>query len=249
MRAEDSRATVVAEDSQESIRPSIPDAAAQPGSKPSTAPEGPGMSVQEALGHAPLVLAGLVVAFVGSAPLAGAWFVACRSAYVLLVGFWLHAEAKHAALSRRLGQEAAWLKFSARAARLMVGDAVAFGALCVATRGTFVLPGPSWLVFAAGALLVVLGVGTKAWAAASLPKGTFYWRDFFVPAQHRTRILSGPYRWISNPMYTVGYAQAYGLAILLGSGPGLAGAVLAQLAILALAALVERPHFRGIGPK
>ena len=202
------------------------------------------MSVREAIGHAPLVLAGIVVAILGSTPLAVAWFVMCRSAYVLLVGFWLHTEAKHGTLSRRLGQEAAWLRFRARAARLMVGDAAAFGALCVVTRGSFV---PPWFAVAVGVLLIVLGVGTKAWATATLPDGAFYWRDFFVPAKNRTRIVSGPYRWISNPMYTVGYAQAYGLAILLGSGPGLAGAALAQLTILALAALVERPHFRGIG--
>jgi protein-S-isoprenylcysteine O-methyltransferase Ste14 len=235
----ENRQSAVATDPRES-RPSLPDSAAPSEARATT--------LQEALGHAPLVLGGLGVAIVGSAPLAEAWFVACRAAYVLLVGYWLHAEAKHSALSRRHGQEA-WLKFRARAEWLMVGDSIAFGALCIVTRGTIALPVPLWLTVAAGVLLIVLGVGTKAWATATLPKGVFYWRDFFVPAEHRTRTLKGPYRWISNPMYTVGYAHAYGLAVLLGSGPGLVGAALAQLAILALAALVERPHFRGIGRK
>jgi protein-S-isoprenylcysteine O-methyltransferase Ste14 len=188
------------------------------------------------------VLAGLAVAVVGAVPLAKAWFVASRLAYVLFVGLSLRAESRSGALSRREGPEAAWWRFRARASRLMVGDVIAFGALCVATRGTFAFPWPSWFGLAAGILLIVLGVGTKAWATANLAEGSFYWRDFFVRAAHRSRSASGPYRWLSNPMYTVGYAHAYGFAVLVGSGPGLAGAVFAQLVILLLAVLVERPH-------
>ncbi len=199
------------------------------------------------MGHAPLVLAGLAVAVVGSVSLAVAWFVASRLAYVVLVGLWLRAQSKAGTLSPRGGPDAAWRRFRDRASRLMVGDAIAFGALCVVTRGTFALPGPTWLGLAAGALLVVLGVGIKVWATRHLDEGSFYWRDFFVPAAHGRRSASGPYRWMSNPMYTVGYAHAYGFAVLLGSGPGLAGAVFAQLAIALLAALVERPHVHRLG--
>lgn len=249
MGTENRRASAVATNPREGIRASSSGSAAPPGreQRPSAVSDLYG-SVRDATSHAPLVLAGFAVAIIGSAPLAAAWFGACRLAYVFLVGFWLHSESKHGALSRKHGMGAAWPRFRARAARLMVGDSIAFGALCVVTRGTFALPVPRWLALAAGVLLVVLGVGTKAWATATLPKGAFYWRDFFVPAQHRTRTVSGPYRWVSNPMYTLGYAHAYGFAVLLGSGPGLAGGALAQLAIILLAVLVERPHFRGIGP-
>lgn len=187
------------------------------------------------------------MAVAGSAAVASAWFVACRLAYVLFVGLSLRAESKHGTLSRREGPEAAWLKFRARASWIMVGDAVAFGALCVVTRATFVLPGPAWPWLAAGALLVLIGVGTKAWATVHLAEGSFYWRDFFVPVEDRSRSASGPYRWLSNPMYTVGYAHAYGFALLMGSGAGLAGAVFSQLAISLLASQVERPHVHRLG--
>jgi protein-S-isoprenylcysteine O-methyltransferase Ste14 len=245
---ENSRARAFLVDPREVERATSHDAAAQRGEEQSTPAviEGVGR-FREMAGHGPLVLAGLAVAIAGSTPLAEAWFVACRSAYVFLVGYWLHVQSKHGALTRKHGHDA-WPRFRARAARLMVADSIAFGALCVVTRGTLALPVSRWLALLAGVLLVGIGVGTKAWATATLPRGAFYWRDFFVPAQHRTRIVSGPYRWISNPMYTVGYAHAYGFAVLLDSGPGLAGAVLAQLAMLALAALVERPHFRAIDP-
>lgn len=205
-------------------------------------------SVQELAGHAPLVLAGLAVAAVGVAPLAEAWFIASRLAYVLYVGLSLRAESRTRALSRRAGPEAAWSRFRARASKLMLGDALAFGALCVVTRGTFDLPGPSWLGLAAGLLLIALGIGTKTWATAHLPDGSFYWRDFFVQPAHTSRSTSGPYRWLSNPMYSVGYSHAYGFALLTGSGPGLAAAAFAQLAVLLLATLVERPHVRRLAP-
>lgn len=201
-------------------------------------------SCREVAGHVPLVLAGLAVALVGSALLAKAWFVASRLAYVAFVGSSLRAQSNAMASSRREGHEQAWRGFRVGASRLMLGDAVALGALCVVTRGTLVLPGPPWLALGAGILLIVLGIGVKAWATASLAEGTFYWRDFFMQVEQRSFSATGPYRWLSNPMYTVGYAHAYGAAILLGSGAGLAAAVFAQATILLLAFFVERPHLR-----
>ncbi len=44
-------------------------------------------------------------------------------------------------------------------------------------------------------------------------------------------------------MYTVGYLQVYGLALLAGSLPGLAAALFDQAAILTFYRAVEKPHF------
>ncbi len=110
------------------------------------------------------------------------------------------------------------------------------------TRCTLIAPTPWWLI-AAGVLLIVIGVGVKSWAVASIGPGSYYWRDFFLPSENTYRV-TGPYRWLSNPMYTVGYAQAYGFALAMGSAPGLVMAAFAQVTILLLHVLVERPHFR-----
>jgi hypothetical protein len=45
-------------------------------------------------------------------------------------------------------------------------------------------------------------------------------------------------------MYTLGYLQAYGFALITESLPGLLAAGFAQAAILAFYFAVERPHFR-----
>lgn len=190
------------------------------------------------------MLAALLVLASGSAALAAAWFALSRLAYVGYVGAALRAETLRAALRRadppREQAEAAWQGFREVAARLMFSDALALGVLSLVTRGTLDLCGP--LCIAAGIALIALGIGVKTWASASLDPGTFYWRDFFVPAEHRDVSAAGPYRWLADPMYSLGYAHAYGFALLLASGPGLAGAAFAQVAVLLLARLVERPH-------
>jgi hypothetical protein len=44
-------------------------------------------------------------------------------------------------------------------------------------------------------------------------------------------------------MYTIGYLQTYGLALMMRSLPGVMAAVFAQAAILAFYFIVEKPHF------
>jgi hypothetical protein len=45
-------------------------------------------------------------------------------------------------------------------------------------------------------------------------------------------------------MYTLGYLQAYGIALMCGSWHGLAAAIFAQASILLVNEFVEKPHFR-----
>jgi protein-S-isoprenylcysteine O-methyltransferase Ste14 len=117
----------------------------------------------------------------------------------------------------------------------MNNDGVSFVLLCAATRGTY------HQAIALGVILVGVGVGTKLWARATLGSDAYYWYDFFAPA--RTELTRrGPYRWLHNPMYTVGYLQTYGLALIAGSLPGLVASAFDQLAILVFHRLVEHPH-------
>jgi len=136
----------------------------------------------------------------------------------------------------------AYTRFRRRAAIVMYHDGVMFVALCVVTRGTLEFPLPFvWQI--AGAALVALGVSVKVWAAATLGADGYYWRDFFEPRTRSAPITAGPYRWLKNPMYTVGYLQTYGLALLVASLPGLVASVFAQATIVAFYRLVERPHY------
>ena len=173
--------------------------------------------------------------------LALGYSVASRLAYVLYIGLALRrADAEPVS---RDAAAPAYARFRRRAALLMYHDGVAFVAVCVLTRGTLDLAVPlAWRLTGAG--LVVLGVAVKLWAAATLGADGYYWRDFFELETRPAPTIAGPYRWLRNPMYTVGYVQTYGLALLVGSLPGLVAAVFSQSAIVAFYRLVERPHYQ-----
>lgn len=164
-----------------------------------------------------------------------------RVAYVMYIGLALRRPDAEP-VARGAGAQA-YARFRRRAALLMYHDGVAFVAVCLLTRGTLDLPlSLAWRF--AGAALVALGVAVKLWAAATLGADGYYWRDFFERDTRPAPTIAGPYRWLRNPMYTVGYLQTYGLALLVASLPGLVAAVFSQGAIIVFYRLVERPHYR-----
>src|SRR6267143_3311887 len=165
-----------------------------------------------------------------------AYAILSRLAYVLYVGFALRREELY-------GPSGDFRRFRRRASFVMYNDAVAFVALCLATRDTVRLPMPLAASIALGAALVIVGLGTKLWAARTLGSDAYYWHNFFDPDAAIGPVSSGPYRFISSPMYTIGYLPTYGLALMLRSLPGLIASVFAQVAILAFHYLVEKPHF------
>ena len=173
------------------------------------------------------------------------YHLASRLAYVLYIWFTLQREDRTCHLARRYGAEGGFRRFRRAAATLMNNDALSFIVMCVVTRGTLSIGlHPRWTM-GAGAALLVVGVVTKLWAAATLGRAAYYWRNFFDPSGRGVSKAArgGPYRFLKNPMYTVGYLPAYGLALVMGSLPGLVAALLAQAAILTFYRRVEKPHF------
>ena len=170
------------------------------------------------------------------------YHLASRLAYVLYVGLTLHRQDRTAYLTRRYGAEAGFRRFRRAAAFVMANDAVSFGVLCFVSVNTLHVGVPRGLEIAVGAGLALIGIATKVWAAATLGDG-YYWHNFFTPADRIVPKAAGPYRWLKNPMYTVGYLPVYGLALATASVFGLGAALFDQCAILTFYHLVEKPHF------
>jgi len=170
------------------------------------------------------------------------YHLASRLAYVLYVGLALHRQDRTAYLTRRYGADAGFRRFRRAAAFVMANDAVSFVVLCLVGANTLRVGLPRGLEITVGAVLALVGVATKMWAAATLGDG-YYWRNFFTPADRIVPKAAGPYRWLKNPMYTVGYLPSYGLALATASALGLIAALFDQCAILTFYHLVEKPHF------
>ena len=113
-------------------------------------------------------------------------------------------------------------------------------------RGSLPIGLPRGLTLPVSGVLILTGIGIKVWAANTLGPKAYYWHNFFSPDRSPPLVHPGPYRYLSNPMYTVGYLQAYGLALALGSLPGLVAALIDQLAILVFHRVVEEPHYRAL---
>jgi protein-S-isoprenylcysteine O-methyltransferase Ste14 len=171
------------------------------------------------------------------------YFILSRLAYVLFVGISLRREERSGVYTREFGRAEAFRRFRRTAAVIMNHDGFAFVVVCVVTRGTWALPISTAVSVAVGAILVIIGVGTKLWAARTLGGNAYYWHNFFDPDDAIGPVSAGPYRFISSPMYTIGYLQTYGLALITRSLPGLIASVFAQTAILVFHAVVEKPHF------
>lgn len=166
-----------------------------------------------------------------------------RLLYVVFVGTALRGEERDERYTRRYGRDEGFRRFRRTASLIMNHDAFAFILLCVLTRNTLVSSIPRVAMVAIGLTLTVIGVGVKIWAARTLGSAAYYWHNFFDPETARAPVSSGPYRFASNPMYTIGYLQTYGLAVIVASLPGLICAAFAQAAILTFYLLVEKPHF------
>jgi protein-S-isoprenylcysteine O-methyltransferase Ste14 len=175
--------------------------------------------------------------------LAIGYHLTSRLTYVVGVGVALSQQERHQSLTRQHGDEAGFVRFRRWAAIVMNNDAVSFVLLCLVTRQTVPPEFRSPMFLVTAVLLVLLGISVKLWAAARLGPGAYYWHNFFVAGDAVTPNPPGPYRYLKNPMYTVGYLHAYGLALAFGSWPGLAAAAFDQVAILLFQQWVEGPHY------
>jgi protein-S-isoprenylcysteine O-methyltransferase Ste14 len=165
-----------------------------------------------------------------------------RLTYVLYVGYELRSQERRGTFTKRWGPEEGFRRFRRVAAAIMHNDWLSFGVLCLVSWHTLTLPLPGAAVIGAGVFLLVFGGVTKIWAAATLGGRAYYWNNFFT-AERAPLNTRGPYRFLKNPMYTVGYLPLYGFALFTLSLPGLLAAAFDQAAILAFYWSVEKPHF------
>lgn len=171
------------------------------------------------------------------------YMVLSRLAYVVGVGIGLKRQDRNQAFTRERGIDEGFRRFKRGASWVMNNDAAALVLVCVTTRGTLPAGVARDVLIVVGVAFIAIGGGVKAWARDTLGVKAYYWYNFFNPAPIKPLERPGPYRYLDNPMYTVGYLPAYGVAMVLASWPGMVAAAFAQLAIVGFHLIVEKPHF------
>ena len=177
------------------------------------------------------------------------YMVVSRLAYAVGVGAALWRQDHDQVFTRGRTVQEGFERFRQSASWVMNNDAVALVLVCVVTRDTLDVGAPGWVLVAIGLVLALVGGMIKIWARNTLGAKAYYWYNFFDPQPMQPLERPGPYRYLDNPMYTVGYLPAYGLALVLASWPGLVAAAFAQVAILGFHLVVEKPHYERLRPR
>ncbi|MFD2571848.1 PEMT/PEM2 family methyltransferase [Spirosoma soli] len=97
-----------------------------------------------------------------------------------------------------------------------------------------------------GWLLISLGLVVNTWSYLLIGREAYYYLDMYYGRFFKPFVAEGPYKYLNNPMYSVGQLPAYGAALMAGSGVGLVLAVLNQIACYIFYHRYERPHIEAV---
>jgi len=166
-------------------------------------------------------------------------YVVARLAYVGYIGYWLRAQDRHGALTARWGADARE-RFARRGSWLMNVDGAVLGIATGKHAGE--LTRDREVLFVVGVAFVAFGIAVTIASARALGMRAWLWEDFFEPSP-TPPAPRGIYRWVDDPKYVLGYAHAYGWALMCFSATGLVLSLFAHSAILLYNRVVERPHY------
>ena len=144
----------------------------------------------------------------------------------------------------RLGEERAFRAYETVAGLMFLNQGLGVGCMAAlhASRWEHGVPAPLFL--AAGVGLFAVGLVVKLWATLTVGVDVYFFRDMFLGRPLTPACGGGPYRFLRNPMYSLGQLQGYGYALLYGSLPGLIAAGAGHLLIYAFYVVAERPFVR-----
>ena len=144
----------------------------------------------------------------------------------------------------RLGEERAFRAYETVAGLMFLNQGLGVGCMAALHIPGWERAVPAPLVLAAGVALFAVGLVAKLLATLTVGVDVYFFRDMFLGRPLTAACDSGPYRFLHNPMYSVGQLQGYGYALLYGSLPGVIAAASGHLLIYAFYAVAERPFVR-----
>ncbi|MFI5166315.1 MAG: PEMT/PEM2 family methyltransferase [Thermoanaerobaculales bacterium] len=144
----------------------------------------------------------------------------------------------------RLGEERAFRAYETLAGLMFLNQGLGVGCMAALHFERWEKAVPALLFLAAGVALFVVGLLVKLWATLTVGVDVYFFRDMFLGRPLAPASDGGPYRFLRNPMYSVGQLQGYGYALLYGSLPGFVAAAAGHVLIYAFYAVAERPFVR-----
>ena len=144
----------------------------------------------------------------------------------------------------RLGEERAFRVYETVAGLMFLNQGLGVGCMAALHVPRWEQAVPAPVLLTAGAGLFAVGLAVKGWATLTVGVDVYFFRDMFLGRPLAPVCDGGPYRFLRNPMYSVGQLQGYGYALLNGSLPGCIAAAAGHLLIYAFYIVAERPFVR-----
>jgi protein-S-isoprenylcysteine O-methyltransferase Ste14 len=163
---------------------------------------------------------------------------------ILYVGFIMLVLAKDGYrlwfMKKWKNEEEGYLAFEGILGILFFHNALSLGFVASSTAGSFSIIDNKSLLLTIVAIPFAAGFIIKILAAKVVSIEIYYWKDMFLGRKICEFIVSGPYKYLSNPMYGFGQMQAYAAALWYGSGYGLLAALLNQALIFTFYFMFEK---------
>lgn len=144
----------------------------------------------------------------------------------------------------RFGEARAFRGYETLAGLMFLNQGLGVGCMSALHVARWEVAVPTPLFVTVGAALFALGLLVKLWATLTVGVDVYFFRDMFLGRPLAPASVCGPYRYLRNPMYSLGQMQGYGYALLFESIPGLIAAGAGHLLIYAFYLAAERPFVR-----
>lgn len=144
------------------------------------------------------------------------------------------------------GEEKAYLIYEGILGFLFFHNGASIGFLASATSPGSVVSADNLDLAITAAFLFIFGFGIKILCTKILSVEIYYWKDMFLGRKIIDFNEKGPYKYFTNPMYGVGQAQAYAVALWYCSSLGAVSAMLNQLLIFWFYFQVEKKFIKKI---
>jgi protein-S-isoprenylcysteine O-methyltransferase Ste14 len=140
----------------------------------------------------------------------------------------------------------AYKAFEAILGFLFFHNAVSIGYIASSTPGNLLDFLNHDLMFVIVTVMFLAGFLVKILAAKVVSIEIYYWKDMFLGRKITDFVVSGPYKYLNNPMYGIGQLQSYAIAIWYGSFYGLMAAALNQILIFSFYYFIERKFIKRV---
>lgn len=173
------------------------------------------------------------------------YFLCGTIAYIIFIFSILPQNGLRLKLIEKFGEKKAYLHYEAILGFLFFHNGVALTFISQTTSNDRFWPNiPEPIIFTISGILFIVGIVVKIWSAYVVGIPIYYWKDMFLGKKVCEFVETGPYKYLSNPMYGIGQVQVYAVAIYYGSIYGILFGAINQMLVFVFYYFVEKPFIQ-----